>query len=109
MVTVIPILIGALGTIPKQLVRGLEELEIEWRAETIETTALLRRTTILRRVLDFEEICCHSNEKPSVGMKSSQSPGDLRRLVVTQTPVRNHQLTLMWKALKKRMQQISTE
>ena len=28
------------------------------------------------------------------------SPGDLRRLAVTQTPVENHQLTLMWKTLK---------
>ena len=25
------------------------------------------------------------------------SPGDLRRLAVTQTPVKNHQLILMWK------------
>ena len=28
------------------------------------------------------------------------SPGDLRRLAVTQTPVKNHRLTLMWKTLK---------
>ena len=28
------------------------------------------------------------------------SPGDLRRLAVTQTPVKNHQLTLMWKTLE---------
>ena len=31
-VTVIPIVIGALGTIPKGFVRGLEELEIGGRA-----------------------------------------------------------------------------
>ena len=40
--TVIPIVIGALGTIPKGLVSGLEELEIRRQMETIKTTALLR-------------------------------------------------------------------
>ena len=35
---IIPIVSGALGTIPKGLVRGLEELEIGGRAETIQTT-----------------------------------------------------------------------
>ena len=29
------------------------------------------------------------------------SPGDLRRYVVTKTTVENHQLTLMWKTLMK--------
>ena len=29
------------------------------------------------------------------GPKTQKSPGDGRRLVVTQTPVRNHQLTLV--------------
>ena len=40
--TVIPILIAALGTIAKDLVRGLEAEEIGGQAETIQTTALLR-------------------------------------------------------------------
>ena len=31
---------------------------------------------------------------------TEKSPGDLRRLAVTQTPVRNHRLTLMWKTWK---------
>ena len=31
---------------------------------------------------------------------TEKSPGDLRRLAVTQTPVRNHQLILVWKTLK---------
>ena len=34
------------------------------------------------------------------GQNTEKSPGDLRRLAVTQTPVKNHQLTLMWKTLK---------
>ena len=29
------------------------------------------------------------------GQNTEKSPGDLRRLAVTQTPVNNHQLTLM--------------
>ena len=34
------------------------------------------------------------------GQNPETSPGDLRRLAVIQTPVKNHQLTLMWKTLK---------
>ena len=49
--TVIPIVIGALGTIPKGLVKGLEVMEIDVQAKTIQTTALLISTRILRRVL----------------------------------------------------------
>ena len=33
------------------------------------------------------------------GQNTKKSPGDLRRLAVTQTPMKNHRLTLMWKAL----------
>ena len=51
-VTVIPIVIGVLGTVTKGLVPGMEGLEIKGRVETIETRALLRSTRILRRVLD---------------------------------------------------------
>ena len=41
-VTIVPIVIGALGTITKGLLKGLEDLEIGGRVETIQTTALLR-------------------------------------------------------------------
>ena len=44
----IPLVIGALGTVFKGLIRGLKEKEIEGRAETIQTTALLRLARILR-------------------------------------------------------------
>ena len=33
------------------------------------------------------------------GQNTKKSPGDLRRLDITQTPVKDHQLTLMWKTL----------
>ena len=65
-------MIGAFGTITKGLLKGLEDLNVGARAETIQMTALLRTG--------------HSTEK---------SLGDLRRLAVTQTPVKNRQLVLM--------------
>ena len=67
-VKVIPIVIGELGTVTKRLVLGLEDWEITGRVVTIQTTALLR---------------------------SKKSSGDLRRLAVTQTPVKNHEYTLL--------------
>ena len=51
-VTIVPIVIGALSTITKGLLKGLEDLEVGGRVETIQTTALLRTARILRRVLD---------------------------------------------------------
>ena len=50
-VIVIPILIGALSTITKGLIKGLEDLEIRGQVETLQTTALLRSARILKRVL----------------------------------------------------------
>ena len=49
-VTIIPIVIGAFGTVTKGLLKGLEDLEVGRRVETIQTTALLRTVRILRRV-----------------------------------------------------------
>ena len=51
-VTIAPIVIGALGTITKGLLKGLEDLEVDGRVETIQMTALLRTARILRRVLE---------------------------------------------------------
>ena len=71
-VTFIPIFIGALGTVTIGLIKGLEDLEISGRVETIQTTALLK-----------------------IGQNTEKSPGYLRRLAVTQTSVKDHQLTPM--------------
>ena len=60
-----------LGTIPKGLEKGLEELKIGERVHTIQTRALLRLARIARKVRD------------------------LRELAVTQTPMKNHQLILV--------------
>ena len=74
-VTIMPIVIGAFGTVTKGLLKGLEDLEVGGWVEPIQTTALLKTAKILK------------------------GPGDLRRLAVTQSPVKNYQLTLMWKTL----------
>ena len=64
-VTIIPVVIGAVGTVTKGLLKGLEDLEVGGQVETIQTTALLKTAGILRRVL--EETCCRSisSEIPS--------------------------------------------
>ena len=68
-VTVILIVIGTLGTVTEGLVQGLEDLEI--RGD-------------------------HPNYSiVEISQNTEKSPGDLRRLAVTQTPVENHQLTLV--------------
>ena len=51
-VTIVPIVIGAFGTITKGLLKGLEDLEVGGRVETIQTTALLKTARNLRRVLE---------------------------------------------------------
>ena len=54
-VTIVPIVIGALDTITKGLLKGPEDLEVGGRVETLQTTALLRTARILRRVLETWE------------------------------------------------------
>ncbi len=51
-VTIIPIVIGAFGSVTKGLLKGLENLEVGGRVETIQTTALLKTARILTRVLE---------------------------------------------------------
>ena len=50
-VTIIPIVIGAFGTVTKGLLKRLEDLEVGGRVETIQTTTIMRTASILRRVL----------------------------------------------------------
>ena len=76
-VTIIPIVIGAFGTVTKGLLKGLEDLKAGGRVETIQNDSIIED-----------------------GQNIEKRPGDLRRPVVTQTPVKDHQLTLMWKTLK---------
>ena len=64
-VTVIPIIIGTLGTIPRRLVNGLEDLE--------------------KKSGDHQD-----NSIIKIWQNTEKSPGNLRRLAVTQIPVKNY-------------------
>ena len=50
-VTIVLTVIGAFGTITKGLLKGLKDLEVGGRVETIRMRALLRTARIPRRVL----------------------------------------------------------
>ena len=50
--TIVPIVIGAFGTVSIGLLKGLEDLEDGRQVETIQMTALLRTARILRRVIE---------------------------------------------------------
>ena len=66
--------IDALGTVSKRLVQGL-------------------RNNRSRYYPNYSIV--------EIGQNTAKSPGDLNRLAGTQTPVKHHQLSLMWKNLKK--------
>ena len=51
-VTIVPIVIGAFGTVTKGSLKGLEDLKVGGRVETIQMIALLKTARILRRVLE---------------------------------------------------------
>ena len=63
--TIAPLVIGTFCTVTDGLLKGLEDLEVGGRVETIQITALLKMARIPRRVLET-----------------------LRRLSVSQTPVK---------------------
>ena len=65
-VTIVPIVIGAFATITKELLKGLEGLGVGGPVETIQMNSIAEN-----------------------GQNPETSPGDLRRLAVTQTPVKN--------------------
>ena len=68
-VIVIPIVTGALGTVTKGLIKGLEYKRT--RGDHVNYSII------------------------KIGQIAEKSPGDLKRLAVTQTPVKNHQQTLV--------------
>ena len=51
-VTIIQIVIDALGKVARVVVHGLKDLEIKERVDTIQTTAPLRSEKILRRIME---------------------------------------------------------
>ena len=75
--TIIPIVIGALGTVNKGLIQGLLDLD-------------RKRTSG-----NYRNYCI-----TDIKQNTEKSPGDLRRLAVHQTSMKDHQLMRMWKSLK---------
>ena len=51
-VTIIPIVNGAFGIVTNELQKEMENLEVGGRVETIQTTALLRKARILRKIME---------------------------------------------------------
>ena len=75
-VTIMPIVIGAFGTITKGLLKALEDFEIGGQVETIQTTALLRTARILRRVLEtWGDLLSLKSVKLSVNTDVKNSKG----------------------------------
>ena len=64
------------GTSTKGLVQRLKDTEIRGQVETIQNYSIVE-----------------------IGQNAEKSSGDLRRLVVTQPLVKDHQQMLMWKNL----------
>ena len=74
--TIVPVVIGDFGTVTKELLKSLEDLEVGGRVGD------------------------HPNKNIIENVENTEkSPEDLKRIAVTQSPVKNHQLTLMGKSL----------
>ena len=51
---VIPVVIGALGTMTKQFEKWIQKLDLEIRAEMLQKPCLLGAARIIRKVLDMK-------------------------------------------------------
>ena len=71
-VTIIPLVIGAFGTVTKGLLKRLQDLEVATTSGDHPNDIIVEN-----------------------GQNAEKSPGDLRRLFVPKTLVKIHQLTLM--------------
>ena len=92
-VTIIPTVTGDFGTVTKGLFKWLEDLEISY----FQVLQSLKWS--------FSDCTKTSGDHPNYfiiknGQNTEKNPGDLRGLAVTQTPVKDHQLMLMWNTLK---------
>ena len=76
-VTIIPIVIGAFGTVAKGLLKGLEVLEVGGQVETIKRQHYWDRTEYWEESWGLEETCCLSNSsgRPSAGTDVKNSKG----------------------------------
>ena len=71
---VIPVVVGALGTVSKGVEKKLGELKIRGRIKTVQTTALLKSVEYLEESWRSEETCSHSDQwKPPIRAKGKNS------------------------------------
>ena len=73
--TVIPVVVGALGTIPKGLVKGLKNLEISAQVLGIKKTSG-----------DYPDY-----NITKISQSTEKNLGELKKFAVTHTPVKNSQ------------------
>ena len=70
--TVIPFVIGVLGTIPKSFLRVMKDLVIGGQAKTTQTTIMLRSARILRILFfDPKKLAVTQTSMKNVGVKNS--------------------------------------
>ena len=73
--TVIPIVIGALGTIPKGLVKGLEDRNQRKSRDHLDYSIIKIGQNMKKSPGDLRRLCCHSyfseGPSPKVGVKNS--------------------------------------
>ena len=74
-VAIVLIVIGAFGSITKGLLKGLEDLEVDGRAETSKWQHYWERPEYWEESWRLEETCSHSNssEKPSANSDAKNS------------------------------------
>ena len=72
--TVIPLVVGPFGTVPEGLKKRLEELKISKKNRNHQYYSIAEK-----------------------GQNTDKSPGDLRKITITQIPLKDQQLKLVWK------------
>ena len=101
--TEIPIVIVAFGTIPKGLVKRMEDLvtrlsipirgrgKITWRRPEVKFGRNVVKEETTQKLPNKRTSEDHPNYTiVKIGQNTEKSPGDLRRLAVAQTPVKTH-------------------
>ena len=110
-VTILPIVIGALCTVTKELLKELEDLEVEGRVETIQQQHYWEQLEYWEVSWKIEKTCCKSNssEKPSANadVKNSQwvinnnnnnnNNNNVKRRISTTTLLQNWKSCGTWK------------
>ena len=81
-VIVISTVICVLGTIPKGLIIGLEELEIEERTEIIKTTKYWDRQQYWEESWRLEETCGYLNSSENLSADASEKNSQKSKIII---------------------------